>query len=296
MAFVIPPYLSPSDQIVDIYDNDVGRRFARVTKFFAQALADGIQDVTRSGLRTKMHNAYLQYADTVPSEFGGVNDGGRRADVLRRVLQSTYSPLAPANIGQQELEALGSRSASLASAPQSDHMLQTVPIRFFPPAGLTFNFDGGRPLIVTASNSSAGVLNAVFSFDRPTSLLITSTVPFIYGPNGGAPQPATNGVRLINPGTYYIQIEANSNRKFTITAVTPRVVDATSDFELASRGYERAKASKLLLGPMYASLDEFIVNQTFNRPQTARTCAFIVTLFEAYELTHKSLSINVNNN
>lgn len=283
--YVVPNYLQDVAPLNAIYNTDIGRRFARTTRTAAAMLLNGTREALRTGNETNFNNTYLQYSGQQPSNVG-INDGGVKADVLRRVIQTTASINVPANVGQNELSSLGSRLQTSNSIARSDIILDTACLRFVRNDVLEIRISGRCPLIVGVRNfNNAAAVNLVFSYSRPSGMLVASAQPFIHGMQGGAPQQATAAVYLSRnlAGVYYIAVPQGQFLSFSFTADFPTLIDAASDFNKASRGYKRAISCGLLVERMYSCLDEYICAVCSTFVGTEPISSFLIMLLEAYE-------------
>lgn len=126
-------------------------------------LLNGTREALLIGNETDFSNAYLQYAGQMASNVG-VNDGGHRADVLRRVIMGTATLNQGGGVGQNELSILGSRLQSSGSIARSDIMLKTACIRMLRVENLELGLSGSSPLVVTAKNNSQIEALSVFFY------------------------------------------------------------------------------------------------------------------------------------
>lgn len=153
MAAIVPSYLNLVTAFNSYYNTDVGRRFARTTRLAATTLLKGTIEALNTGNEMEFASAYLMYAGVPPSNVGA-NDGGARFDVLKRLISITYNQAAAATVTNSELQSLGSKLQTNASAPRADALLETVCVQTIGVAGLSVEMNGGKPLIVTVGNEN----------------------------------------------------------------------------------------------------------------------------------------------
>lgn len=260
----------------------------------AITLLRGTVEALNTGNEMEFASSYLMYAGVPPSNVGA-NDGGARFDVLKRLISITYNQAAAATITNSELQSLGSRLQTNASAPRADALLRTVCMQTIGVAGMNVEMQGGDPLIVTVSNENlVDAQDFVFNYNRPTSLMVSCTVPFVYHAIGQPLRPQTNCAFFNSDvaGAYGVVIPMGATRVLTFSATTPHLMDPATIFSKASSGYERAKACRMFDARPYFSLDECLSAQQQIFRENEPVSAFFVMLLEAYEDTCLALSMS----
>lgn len=294
MAAVNPSYFNGVSSFNPYYNTEIGRRFARTTRAVANMLLKGTIEALNTGNEMEFASAYLMYSGVQPSNVG-TNDGSSRFNVLTNLLRITYNADEVAIITISELQSLGSRLQTNSSIPRADILLSTVCVQTFAAAGMNVDMTGGSPLIVTVENTDiVEAQNFVFNYTRPTGLMVSCMMQFVYGPVGQAVQPATHCVFLSSDAaeSYSIGIPMGATRVLTFIATTPHLIDPASNFTKASRGYERAKACRVFNERLYSSLDECLSAQGHVFRQNESVGALLIILLEAYEDTSLALSLS----
>jgi VP8 protein len=294
MAQIVPVHLIDNGRL-NLINNDTSlATFARTTRTLARSLLQGaIENVENTGSKQKFNSAYLSYAGVEAVTTGGYNDGGVRSDVLVRSIQSLYSQNVNVNVTVDEKQRLGALRSSGGPA-MSDHSMNTIAVSFAPNPNCLFTLKGTpQCLFVEAFPNGVANTNLFFTYTQPTSLIIRSNVPFVHGKIGLAGVAPSTAVHLpaSEAGVFYVAVPAGGIN-FRIFSTTPRAIDVGTDFEMASQGYKRCISLGLLNG-VFESLDELIVNKTFNDPTSEGALAILAILLEAFELSERALSKSV---
>lgn len=276
----------------ETYTTEAGRRFARTTLACAQDLLRGARESLRTGNEGAFTQAYLIYAGVRPNNMAQ-NTGGERADELSRALRSISNAQEVNVVPQRVLTNLGGKLNTSPNFTSATIMLHSNPVRFAIPPGLTYNYFGSIVGNMSVSNPTDNALRFSFSYIRPTSITVSSNIPFAHAQINAPDQAETTMLFLPQglAGAFTITVRPQSVLHLEFTSETPRQMDTAIDFEVASAGYHRAKNNELLSGHLNNSLDEFMTNVMWNAPYSDLVLSIFCMLCQAYELTHRALSI-----
>lgn len=295
MTEYVLPWLAVPVALNGAIDTAAARRFARTTRTAAQGLRRGVEEALRSGNESDFNNAYLVYAGQLPSNVNP-NDGGERADVLRRMITAASAQANPATVSQQELIRLGQRLNSSDSIARADYAISTPLFLTTAPAALTVVISGHSSVRIAATNGTNAVINLNFTSFRGVNLFITSATGFVHSRVGGVAQNPVMSlvIRSQDSGSYNIAIPAATTLTFEISSSTAITIDSASNFTKAAAGYNRARSDGLLVGAqLYPSLDMWMAASRQATVNAGSIMALVIMLLESYEDTCVALSVHM---